>query len=358
MRILNQREAARQRKNVSFCYICGKNLHSSSGKSHNVVTKEHVIPRALLGEAPALNAWPVLLDVHEKCERSYKRKQDHWLALYAKFMKDPYRKMLELKQNWDALINSEEYSRDMKNDKAKASYFDWVLSLNSKSQKISQAWIKHLHSIDLNLNPSLAENRDKCVRIIREIYDPLSALQSGYYRSTPLKFGRFLSPIQDNRVGIISGLEELQKGVWLWNVGFHAILYNKVTRFISIPFCIPNIPVFSANPEKSFRKMKEHAYYIMRVLEIAEYSDKWDGISAWGDSVLYKCAWFSIPEMIDCARCYWKLTLPESKYESQYAAIFGEISWLGVYEQKEPPPNASIIGHEEFDAFNSEHFVE
>jgi len=79
-RILTQRDIQAARRGIGFCYLCGKPLPQRRFGAGCGVVGEHIVPRALLGEPPAPNAWPVVLDVHDQCEEALKRGRDHWVT--------------------------------------------------------------------------------------------------------------------------------------------------------------------------------------------------------------------------------------------------------------------------------------
>jgi len=76
-------EMRRRRKAVDFCYLCGGSL---SGP----LQEEHVIPRALLRMVKVdVEPWPVILDVHEDCEKD-KSAIDNWLVPFHRLPAQPF----------------------------------------------------------------------------------------------------------------------------------------------------------------------------------------------------------------------------------------------------------------------------
>ncbi len=356
IRIRTQEEAARIRRSLTFCYICGEPLPDENKRTRASTAKEHVIPRALLGKPPPVGAWPVVLDVHKQCERLVKRQRDSWLALYARFDADPLPKIVELKRNWIALTGSQAYRTAVKDPhlgkRMYQTFLEWVTAMTVDFEASCDSWIRHLKMLDLRSEPELHSLRDRCISLIVDVfYGPTQQLKKLHYRSSPLKIELVGPPGEDGPVEALAGLQQLARGVWLWIGGLHALLYREPVRFISIPFCLPPVPVFGATLERSLDVMAQHTVIIRRVLEIAEHSERWDTVCAWGGRLEYRCTWFSVPEMRDCARCYWKLSLP-SVHEDRRVSTFPGVSWYGVYELKSAPRNASTVGHEEFNSYN------
>ena len=79
-------------RRLEYCYICGKSLpiRPQPGRK-KLITREHVIPKAFLGDPPASKGdrWAVVLDVHRDCEESGKQKVDHWLRLFQDMHEKP-----------------------------------------------------------------------------------------------------------------------------------------------------------------------------------------------------------------------------------------------------------------------------
>lgn len=83
--ILTQSDMQRARRALGKCFLCGYELPKRSAGFKAATTGEHVIPRAVLGDAPTgSDAWAVELDVHRDCERRLKQSTDGRLAVFHK----------------------------------------------------------------------------------------------------------------------------------------------------------------------------------------------------------------------------------------------------------------------------------
>lgn len=355
MRISTQSEAAKRRRDVSFCYMCGESLDR---ENINTLTKEHIVPKAFLQCAPstAEAKWPILLDVHKKCECSYKRTRDHWLKLYSTFMNDPDVKTNELVTCLKEIIATKVFATAAGNHKSQENLIrraqKWGQPEPPNFAEMGQLLKEFLFSIDMESNAELSDMRNRCIELIRDIHAPQELLQTGHYRSAPIKVDGILD--DQNRITTkIAGMEEIRKGILIWICGFHAFLYGESPLFISLPFSMPQYPIFGATAEKSIEKMREHAEIILNALKVAEFSDNWDGISAWGDTVVYKCVWVTSPDLKDRSRCYWKLILPNQNDESRIETVFKCASWIGYYELATLPPESSTVSQMEFEAFDA-----
>lgn len=83
-RVLTQKAMQNSRKHISFCYLCGKELHPGSKKvASQGLADEHVVPRALLAAPPqsAADRWSVVLTVHKRCDEEQKHQVDSQLKI-------------------------------------------------------------------------------------------------------------------------------------------------------------------------------------------------------------------------------------------------------------------------------------
>jgi len=86
MRIESESDAKRIRRERRLCYLCGRPLPRNGRRSSRFVSREHVIPKCVSGEAPAesKDAWLLILDVHKHCEEAYKASMDELLGMIQK----------------------------------------------------------------------------------------------------------------------------------------------------------------------------------------------------------------------------------------------------------------------------------
>jgi hypothetical protein len=78
-------------RKIDFCYLCGEPLKLITESAAVDITREHVIPRAVLDEEErtAEEMWPIVLHVHGRCEADYKRKNDHFSTVFQRLNSTP-----------------------------------------------------------------------------------------------------------------------------------------------------------------------------------------------------------------------------------------------------------------------------
>lgn len=76
--IRTEAEANKIRRAIAFCYLCGGDLHGTQFDT------EHVIPRGVLGDAPADRTWCPILQVHKKCHGKKNREGEDTAVLWHK----------------------------------------------------------------------------------------------------------------------------------------------------------------------------------------------------------------------------------------------------------------------------------
>lgn len=79
--VTTQKAMADVARGMKRCYICGGSLSPDSGNGR--VTRDHVIPKAMLGPQPAAerDRWSVILPVHERCEDVHKEHRDQFAKI-------------------------------------------------------------------------------------------------------------------------------------------------------------------------------------------------------------------------------------------------------------------------------------
>lgn len=80
-RIINQQQLRAARRELSVCYLCSERLPAK--RTAPAVTADHVLPTSFYGPPPdsQSDAWRVILDVHAKCERTWKQGFDSKLRV-------------------------------------------------------------------------------------------------------------------------------------------------------------------------------------------------------------------------------------------------------------------------------------
>lgn len=81
----NQQSLHEAREAVKFCYICGNRLRLDSDGRLESCSDEHVLPISILRLGAGVDhqdRFPVILDVHERCDRHIKSKNDNIIAAF------------------------------------------------------------------------------------------------------------------------------------------------------------------------------------------------------------------------------------------------------------------------------------
>jgi len=73
---------ARIRKDLQFCYLCGRRVDRRHGdNTYRVIDGDHLLPQALFGPAPCKDAWRPKLDVHAECHKKLKNEAGESTAI-------------------------------------------------------------------------------------------------------------------------------------------------------------------------------------------------------------------------------------------------------------------------------------
>lgn len=65
-------DPASRRRQRGFCYLCGERMDIRLGEC----SREHIIPRQLLGVPKNASSWPPVLKVHRACDAKFKKPND------------------------------------------------------------------------------------------------------------------------------------------------------------------------------------------------------------------------------------------------------------------------------------------
>jgi len=342
VRVTSQAKAQAIRRDVRFCYLCGKRLPAT--RSGEVVSAEHVLPRSLLPKATP-SAWLIILDVHVQCEATLKREHDSWIRLYYQFTSPAAQKVAILSDLWDKFLGSQAYDTAMSSGSAvvRSSFLAWISSVaGSDIGDLSEAWIRHLHAIPIeDTDAATLRLRERCIGLVGEVFDPGSALPRGHYKGAPFRLDFIQPPGSESPIPALAGGEELARGVWTWVRGLHTFLYGEYLPVGAPHRTLGDIPWLGEDtPIDEPRTTSEKIHH---VLKAAEQADSWDGVVAWGDDVLYRNVWVTHVSRPQHARCLWTLDIDSSIDRSDG----GYTHWCGFYDAHQVPGCASCIGDEE-----------
>ncbi|TWT40928.1 hypothetical protein RAS1_36160 [Phycisphaerae bacterium RAS1] len=88
-RITTQQQLAIAADRIAFCYLCGETLPARKPGWKKHLSREHVVPRSILG-AGATGAFPIVLWVHRTCDAAKKEQGDYCLTILQRFSVPPY----------------------------------------------------------------------------------------------------------------------------------------------------------------------------------------------------------------------------------------------------------------------------
>lgn len=134
--------------------------------------------------------------------------------------------------------------------------------------------------------------------------------------------------------------------------GFHAALYSGFVPAQHPSLTLAPVPGFVLEgPGTIGEQLVERAELtegMFVALESARLNDEWDGITAWGGNLRYRCIWIKQRPPLKGVSCTWTLDTPESRRWSK--SVSGEEqSWRGGYWMPAAPPNATMLTDQALD---------
>jgi len=115
----------------------------------------------------------------------------------------------------------------------------------------------------------------------------------GHVRGTGVKPEIRFDSFAQLPVPVLSGIGPLLNGVWQWIRGLHAVLYERFLPVTTRHFVLPPVPAFGGKLKGPTLNDTERMSSLTRdVLKLALSRDKWDGITAWGGGLKYRCIWW------------------------------------------------------------------
>ena len=336
--ICTQSDARHCRSRLHLCYLCGEDLGDSKQTS-----REHIIPRAVLGKGPSAKTWTPLLDVHQTCERNQKRPLDEVYALLQK-MASP---MASLDKAMDRVVDLAarpvtDRERRLANaaaarfaaDAARAAY-----ATDAEGMLLSQqAFERYIKTLGVP-----EKERALAKSAVALLFNPREALSSGHYRKTVLK------PADDIVIDgmnapagsfALDGIEEIMAAVWNWVRGFHALVYaNCLPNSTHHDEATPYLEIFIGTT--SPRRAYDDRFYstIQDHLDVAARVDKADGVRYWDQKSGFLCAWVRVPVPEPFYRCLWRIDVPGPKEPKV---------WYGWYNSPVLPGIAKTLSQADF----------
>lgn len=176
--------------------------------------------------------------------------------------------------------------------------------------------------------------------------------EPGHLRNMPLVPALVIDAPSGSAFPAFSGLGDLFKGVGQWVSGFHAALYTQYLPPATWHLVLPPVPAYCSDPSGPSRADTETQSWLTReTAERAVALDKWDGVTAWGGGLRYRCVWWQLkrpgcdPKWV----CFWTLSFPGLAEWSRHVVPAGtERPWHGEYVFDQRPGGSSILVSEDF----------
>jgi hypothetical protein len=147
------------------------------------------------------------------------------------------------------------------------------------------------------------------------------------------------------------------QSIWQMVRGMHASLYRSHLPADTNHRVLSPVPSFSSKSKLSMEEQIEWANSVtdkvLRGISAAIRADEWDGVSAWGKEVRYRCVWHVLPHDVPAPRsmCLWVLDTPQSLAWAELV-VGRPVPWHGVYRLADPPPGATDLSDRAVDLEN------
>ena len=147
-------------------------------------------------------------------------------------------------------------------------------------------------------------------------------------------------------VPVFTGCSELLQGVWQWVRGLHAALYLEFLPSDTWHCPFPPVPACSTqNNGPTLEETETMSYIVLSRICLAKSHDKWDGITAWNDTMQYKCVWWQCTAGEKTRWiCFWTLSYPHlTEWSRQVLHAGSERPWHGCYASKSRPKDSTVL---------------
>jgi hypothetical protein len=144
-------------------------------------------------------------------------------------------------------------------------------------------------------------------------------------------------------VPFIKDVGDVRDAASVWVRGFHALLYGVALQSDVRIRVVPPVPRAKvAEGRVIFIEQDGHdAAKVSTFMRVASVVDQWDGITAWGSTLEYKCVWVR-PQRCRWWSCVW--TLEYSATRQWSASVCEEPApWFGSYFSNRLPATASRL---------------
>ena len=333
--ILTQSDGTRCRAAVTFCYLCGGPLAEK-----RETTREHVVPRAVLGRPLSCRAWVLVLDVHAGCERRDKQGSDALFSLWQALFYPP-QEVMQQADDALALLEQAVEPADARSRGLLAAAVCRLAAAHGTGDLTSvnlalEAYIEVLATI----RGISARKVARVKRYFSAALDLERHLSVGHYRNTSLKVSSGASV--DDCFLPIDGYVDVCEAVWTWVRGFHATLHQAFLHRESVHVARTSAPSMSRTTTARVLPDVEVDLKILATLAAAEHAGKLDRVECWDGKCRFRSAWVQAPDSGLRARCIWGLDVPGPQHTG---------TWWGWYDDSGPPSGASRLTQGDLDGF-------
>lgn len=176
----------------------------------------------------------------------------------------------------------------------------------------------------------------------------------GHIRGMRLVPRILVDAVSGNAHPAFEGLDKLLDGVRQWVAGFHAAVYGEPLMGAEGRLVLPPVPAASTNPNgMTFSDVETQSYLTRLVVSRAVERDKWEGVTAWGERLQYRCVWWR-PRRNDGPPawvCFWTLMFPGvDTWSRQILGVGNERPWHGHYTVTHRPPESTALEADDFDS--------
>lgn len=332
--IRTQAESRACRSRLDICYLCGESLRDRGNTS-----AEHIVPKAILGSSPSMNAWAVVLDVHQTCECSKKRPLDEVYALFQKISLSAEKRMDISLDAMYKVIDAAAHSQT--DERTRTAFLRFCCDVTQAA--VADDFPTSAQHACYRLLDAVGTSKDEVIRAkttILQLFNPPECLNSGHYRKTTLK------PATDVKLdglnlppdGIpLDGFRDIMSAVWNWVRGFNAMIYGEyLPDTTDHNLWTPDIRSFrGTSSPKEITPDSRDCDTIEHLLHVAELTNKADGVQFWRETCVFRCAWLYFPEHMSYARCLWCINIPPHSQDIKV--------WYGWYNTPRPPERARVL---------------
>lgn len=341
--VITQRHARERRRHLKFCYLCGQGFLDGDEKR-----REHLVPRAVLGDPPSSASWSLLLDVHRSCEEQRKREADTLFTLWQRLFLPPEERAEKAYEELGEIIDAASPGDD---DSRMALGLATVklaaeTSGTSDLEAIHRAFNQYFDALISSGGLSDCQ-KSLAQRYLAAGIDLGRYLELGHYRNTPFK--AIDGVVSEDSMLPIDGFNDIQEAVWTWVRGLHAVLYGEFLPVSSPHVLLTALPTFCGTSSPRPFPGKRVDDLVLGALDAADLSDKLDRVQWWDGQCVFRSVWVHSPGTHELARCIWRLDTPGPS---------GTGAWWGWYDASVPPAEAGLLDESDVALYNDRYGLE